>query len=87
MSIDANGSQPAEVVGEAVCHHKGGIFCGHAVVTFDVLILQHPVFNWRGCMWHIFRRGDPGGGNCTCIRRGKWNKGGIWGGDQGGRGA
>jgi hypothetical protein len=44
-SVDMNGSQPAEVVGELSCCNEGGVFCGYAMVTFNVFILQHSVFN------------------------------------------
>ena len=46
MSVDVDGSRPAEVIGEVACHHKGSMFSGHAMVTFDVFILGHLVFDW-----------------------------------------
>ena len=54
MSVDADGSRPAKVIGEVACHDEGGVFCSCCMIAVDVFVFWHPVFNWQGCTWHVF---------------------------------
>jgi len=57
------------------------------MVTFNVFILRHLVLDWQGHVWHVLKGGDSDQGGDACVRREKGDESGVWGGNQGGRGA